>query len=200
MADLVNPPSVRREAPCVRGLRSRLASDTLRPRDKERMAFTQRIRTLRKQGRTLAQCAQEMGVGESKVVQFTRRGMYKIFCEYLATAEQAAQEITGSDVVRQARQEFATLAPDAMAYFRSCYQRHPPEDQPALGLFKDDAKAMWATDKVAKGLGLTEPEHAVRPVIHINVGSIRVEMAQVAADDAEAARAAKVIDVTPTPA
>jgi hypothetical protein len=108
--------------------------------------------------------------------------------------------VTGKEVdkvVQKAKKEFAAFAPDAIDFYRECFRRNSMEDQTEKGIFKDDEKAMWATEKVSKGLGLTEPEHAIRPQVVIQLGFIKAEVAQVQSDDSDAARAAKAIDVTP---
>jgi hypothetical protein len=181
----------------VAALQKRIASDMLTPLDKERMATARELRALRKKGLSFRACAEEMGKSETRVKELAQNANYKLFCEYFDSVEQGTDAQVVDKLVRKAKQEFAAFAPDALSYFRTCYERNPPEEHAEKGEFKDDAKAMWATERVAKGLGLTEPETAVRPVVQINIAHIRMEQAMVAADDAEADAVQKAIDVTP---
>jgi len=182
----------------VSGLEKRLQSDTLTTREKERYELARQIRTLQGQGKTLHQVARTIGVSSALVEQFVRRGVYKTYCAHLDKLAVGEDQLAIDKVVHNAKQEFASFAPDALAYYRTCFIRNPIEDRADKGEFKDDDKAMWATEKVSKGLGLTEPEHAVRPIINISVGHIHAEMKRVAADDAEAEAASRTIDITPT--
>jgi len=186
------------ESPIVRGLRNRLEADTLNPEDKKKMALAKELRTLRKQGLTLAQCSAKLGINEHQAEQFARRGVYKLFCQYFEELERTTDEEKACEIARETKRQFVAFGPDALAYYRTCFLRNPPDEQEEKGEFKDDAKAMWATERVSKGLGLTEPEQTGRPVININIAHIRAEQEMVNADDAEAAAAAKAIDVTPT--
>lgn len=189
-----------RKSPGNKALQNRLEADTLSVSDKEKLELTRQIRALRKKGLTLRQCSVAAGVGQRKVEQFANRGIYKLFCEYLDRLERGTDEEVVEKVVRKAKHEFAGFAPDTIDYYRTCFLRNPLTDREEKGEFRDDAKAMWAADKVSKGLGLTEPEHAIRPIINISIAHIKFEQEMVNADDAEAAAAARAIDVTPTPA
>lgn len=181
-----------------RALQRRLETDTLKPEDKEKLELARELRRLRKQGLSFRECSERMGQTEARLEKFARRQSFATFCRYLETLEKGTNEEATAVVVRKAKQEFAAFAPDTIAYYRTCFERNPPEDQAEKGEFKDDAKAMWASERVSKGLGLTEPDTAVRPVVQINIAHIRMEQAMVAADDAEAAAVQKAIDVTPT--
>jgi len=181
----------------VIALKRRLTTGTLTPEDKERFELTRRLRELRRDGKTIEECAGLLGMRREMIGQFMRRGVFEAFSQHLESLERGTDEKAVEHVVRMARKDFAGFAPDAITYYRSCFMRNAEEERAEKGEFKDDAKAMWATDKVSKGLGLTEPETAVRPIVHINVGYIRNEMLRVAEDDAEAEAAARAITVTP---
>lgn len=169
-------------------LQRRLETDTLTPEDRERFDLARKLRELRREGLSMRAIAERLGKGESGLTQFMRRGVFAVFNGYLQGLEKGEDEVACDEVVRKARVDFRALAPDAIEYYRSCYARD------AEGAWKDDAKAMWATERVGRGLGLTEPDIAARPVIQINIAHIRAEAAEVAEDDALARDA---IDVTP---
>lgn len=176
----------------VKALERRLRADQLTPEDKDRFEMVKKIRAGRKAGMTIEQCAQVVGKKPRMVEQFIYRGVYKLFSAHLDRLESGDEEQAAAKIIRAAKTKFAHFTPDAIDYIRSCFMKD--ED----GKWLDDAKAMWATEKVMKGTGLTEPEHVVRPNITIQIAHIRHETAAVAADDAEAEAA--VIEVTPTEA
>ena len=175
----------------VLALKRRLETDNLTPEDKERLELARRLRELHRDGKTLEECAHVLGQHPKMLAQFARRGVYKLFCDYLERLEHGDDEKAVERVVRKARTEFAGFSPDAIQYIRGCFRR---DEQ---GEWSDDGKAMWATQLVAKGVGLTEPQSVVRPIININIAALKAEMSQVASDDAEADAAARAITVTP---
>lgn len=180
-------------------LQRRLLTGELDERDKRDLALARQVRKLRKEGATILEAARLTGTTERKLQQWMQRSTFQALDRYLANLEgDTPEEAKIEEVVRTAKSQFAQFAPDAIDYYKECFARNPVEEQIEKGTFKDDAKAMWATDKVSKGLGLTEPEHAVRPVINIQHAYIRHETNLVQSDDAEAVAASKAIDVTST--
>jgi len=184
----------------LKGLARRLTTNQLTIEDKGALTQVRQIKALKREGATLIQIARETGMTEPAVRQYLKRGVYRLYADHLDQLEQGDDEKQIEKTVRTAKQKFASFAPDAIDYYRECFLRNPVDHQSLDGVFKDSARAMWATEKVSKGLGLTEPEHIVRPVVHIDLRLIHAEMAMVATDDATAAEAARTIDVTPTPA
>lgn len=182
----------------LKGLARRLTANQLTIEDKEALKVVRQIKALKREGATLIEVARETGMTEPAVRQYIKRGVYRLYADYLDQLEQGDDEKQIEKTVKTAKQQFASFAPDAIDYYRECFARNPLDLQAMDGIFKNDARAMWATEKVSKGLGLTEPEHIVRPVVHIDLRLIHAEMAMVASDDAMAADAARTIDVTPT--
>ena len=184
----------------LKALSRRLASGQLEPEDKEALTKVRQIVALQREGATLLEVARETGMTEPTVRQYIKRGVYRLYADYLAQVEQGDDEKQVEKVVKTAKQKFAMFAPDAIDYYQECFLRNPIDLQTTDGVFKDSARAMWATEKVSKGLGFTEPEHVARPVVHIDLRLIHAEMEMVKNDDATAAEAARTIDVTPTQA
>lgn len=175
----------------MRALERRLAKHELNDEDKAQLELSKKLYYLRKEGNTYAECARAVGRSERQVQLFMARGAYARFIDYMRAVDAGDDAKLVEKVVREAKQEFAKFAPDAIEYYRTCFAR---DDD---GNFADDGKAQWATEKVSKGLGLTEPEQAVRPVIQIGQAFIVHEMKMVDADDKLAK--GDVIDVTPEP-
>lgn len=184
----------------LKAIQRRLVSGQLEPEDKEALTKVRQIVALKREGATLVEVARETQMSEPQVRQYIKRGVYRLYADYLAQLEQGDDEKQVEKLVKTAKQRFASFAPDAIDYYQECFQRNPIDLQTTDGIFKDSARAMWATEKVSKGLGFTEPEHVARPVVHIDLRLIHAEMAMVATDDATAAEAARTIDVTPTQA
>lgn len=176
----------------MKALERRMAKHELNDEDLRLLELSKKLYHLRKEGATYAECGRAVGQTDKQVRQFMARGQYARFIDYMRACERGDDEKQVEKVVREAKHEFAKFAPDAIEYYRSCYLK---DDD---GNWLDDGKAQWATEKVSKGLGLTEPEHAVRPVVQIGQAFIVNEMKMVDADDALAR--GKVIDVTPEPA
>lgn len=174
----------------VAGLKRRLDTDTLSDADKERLELTRRLRELRAEGRSFEECGELLAVNPKTLAKFARGGVFKLLSDHLEGLESGEDAEASERLVRQAKQDFAGLAPSAIAFLRSCFKR--TEDGKD---FADRGDAQWATQLVAKGIGLTEPQNAVRPVIQINLGVIQAELQEVGRDDASAASA--VIEVTP---
>ena len=183
----------------IDGLWERLHSGALTADDKRKLELTKGLRAGRAQGLSLAACSRQLGVTESQIHQFVRRGVYTLLCQYLDALEVGADKGKTEVIVQKAKNDFAGFAPDAIDFYRTAFLRNPEEAREEKGEWRDSALAQWATEKVSKGLGLTEPEQAVRPIVHIEHAYIRIETSQVSEDDAEAARAARAIDVTPEP-
>src|SRR5689334_3028557 len=135
----------------ILGLRKRLAADTLTPEDKDKLALARDLRALRAKGLNRSELAVRLKMSERAVESFGESATFILLPRNLAALDRGADAETADRIVRKAKQEFAGFAGDAIDYFRSCYERNHPEDQPEKGIFKDDAKAMWATEKVAKG-------------------------------------------------
>lgn len=192
MTDIPKPIKAARTG-LMRALERRLAKHELNDDDRAQLELSKKLYYLRKEGNTYAECARAVGSTERQVQQFMGRGAYARFIDYMRAVDAGDDEKLVEKVVRDAKQEFAKFAPDAIEYYRTCFARDND------GNFADDGKAQWATEKVSKGLGLTEPEHAVRPVIQIGQAFIVGEMKMVDADDALAKATAKVIDVKPEP-
>ena len=170
----------------LKALERRLVNDELTPQDKEELERVRQVRILRKGGATVLECARKTGQTEARLSQFMRRGIYKLFDAHLAGLERGDDDKAVGDVVRGAKQAFVQFAPDAIDFYRECYKRNPLEDQEEKGIFKDPARAEWATERVGKGLGLTEPDVATRPTIQIGSAIIVGELNVIAADDAQA--------------
>jgi hypothetical protein len=173
-------------------------SGASKPSDRERLELTRRLRELVREGKTLEECGAILGQRPKTLGHFMRRGVFKVFSDYLEGVESGDDAKAIERMMRWARVEFVGLAPYAIEYFESCFERNPPEEWAERGRWKDDAKARWATQFIAKALRLLEPEHATRPVIHISAASIRAELEEVAAEDARAEaawRASSEMDV-----
>jgi len=170
----------------LKSLERRLVNDDLTPEDKAELERVRQVRALRKDGATILECARKTGQTEARLSQFMRRGIYKLFDAHLAQLERGDDDKAVGDVVRGAKQAFVQFAPDAIAFYQECYRRNAPEDQEEKGIFRDPARAEWATERVSKGLGLTEPDISTRPTIQIGSAIIVGELTIIAADDAQA--------------
>ena len=179
----------------MKALAFRLNTNALSDEDKEKLAEVQQILALKKDGATILECARRLGKTERALQQYMQRGVYKLFVDYALKLERGDDDKQIGEIVRSARQAFAQFAPDAIDFYKECYRRNPVDEQPEKGIFVDPARAEWATERVSKGLGLTEPEVAVRPMIHIKSAIIVGELHAAALDDA---RARAAIDITPT--
>lgn len=181
----------------VKALERRLVNDELTPEDKAELERVRQVRALRKSGATILECARKTGQTEARLSKFMKRSMYKLFEDYLIRLERGDDEKAIGDIVRGAKEAFAQFAPDAIDFYRECFQRNAVEDQEEKGIFKDPARAEWATERVSKGIGLTEPDIATRPTINIGSAIIVGELSVIAQDDRQA-REAITIDITPT--
>lgn len=177
-----------RKSPRVMALEQRLADGTLTPEDKEKLDLTRRVRELRLAGNTYAKCAEELGLKQKNLEAFARAGVYKTLSAHVAAMEEGSEEVATERVIKQTRNEFALCGPLAARVVRESFKRDADD------ALVDKGQAMWATQMVAKGLGLTEPQSAGRPTITINIGTIQAELGTVRADDSLARGA---IDVTP---
>lgn len=171
-------------------LQRRLATDSLRESDKVEMATAKRVREMERRGVSSLDIAREIGKDDRHTRRYMQGPVYLAFAAHLDAIERGDEGKLVDKIVRQAKNDFAQFAPDAIQYIRECFRR--TDDGKA---WKDDGKAQWATQLVAKGLGLTEPETAVRPQINIAGHYIHIETQQVKEDDEEARNA--IIDVTP---
>lgn len=190
-------PSVRipqsRRTGNAKALARRLSADLLRDEDKRLVETVTRIRALHKKGASSLEISRALGRQERDVRRLTAGKSFEVVSEHLERLESGNDAKLVDRIVRQAKQDFAQFAPDAIRYIRECFTRTPDN-----AAWKDDAKAQWATQLVAKGLGLTEPDTAIRPQINIHGNYIHVETAQVEEDDEEA-RIAAATDITPLP-
>lgn len=178
-----------------RALRGRLERGELRPHDQERLELARKARPLIAKRLPISEIANKLEIKRTTMDQIIKSSSFRICVDYLAEQEQLDGVTNVEELVRKARAEFVQLAPDTLDYYRDCFRRNPVEEQEVLGLWRDVERAERAAAQVAKGLGLTEPEHAARPIIHINLAHMQFQMYQVAEEDARAARA---IDVTPS--
>jgi hypothetical protein len=175
-------------------LQLHLERGTLNDVDKEQLAFTRVVRTHMQKRRTIKEIADITEKSPYYIRRFISSAAFRVCCDYLTELETMGDAQDSDVLVRKAREEFLAMAPDALEYYRDCFARHPEEAWPKLGKWKSDEKAQWASQQVAKGLGLSEPEHATRPIIQINLQHMQFEMNQV---DAEDALDQQAIDVTP---
>lgn len=180
----------------IKALERRLLKNDLTQEDKQQLERVQRIRRLREGGATYKEIGTQLGETDRAIEQFMRRGVYKLYVDYIRRLEAGDDERQTELMVKSAKQQFAQFAPDAIDFYRKCFRRD------ALGEFENDAMAQWATEKVSKGLGLTEPDQIVRPVVNIAHAVIIAETKQLDEEDALARVSAKaeVIDVKALPA
>lgn len=171
-------------------LARRLHADLLKEDDKALLETVKRVREYQRKGASELEIARAVGMQARAVNKLIVGPSFKVISDYLELVERGDDAKLTDRIVRDAKSEFAQFAPDAIRYIRECFAR--TSDHTA---WKDDAKAQWATQLVAKGLGLTEPETAVRPQINIAGHYIHIETQQVKEDDEEARNA--IIDVTP---
>lgn len=175
------------------GLQRRLETDTLTQEDRERIELVRRVKEMRADGKTFDEIGPLVDYNPKSLAKFVRGGVYKLLSDHLESLDNVTDEKAVERVVRRAKQDFAGLTPSAIAFLKTCFKRTPDGKE-----FLDPGLAQWATNLVAKGTGLTEPSHVVRPVIQINLGVIKAELKDVSGDD-ERARSA-VIEITPSPA
>lgn len=176
----------------LKALERRLVNNELSEDDKRTQAEVRQVVALRREGATILECARKIGKSERALQQFMKRGVYKLHCDYLAKLERGEDEKQIRDVVKTAKEAFAQFAPDAIDFYKECFERNPIEEQSEKGIFKDPARAEWATERVSKGLGLTEPDISTRPTISIASAVIVGELRVMAADDARAEEAITV--------
>lgn len=169
----------------------RLERNLLSDQDKEQLEQTGKVRKLMKTGASTREVARALGMHEYALTRLLAAPIFNVYNKHLEEVEKGDNQKIVDRIVRQAKSDFAQFAPDAIAFIRGCFARTTD------GKWLDKADAQWATQLVAKGLGLTEPETAVRPIIHIQTAAIRIETEQVREDDEEARRALKARDVTP---
>lgn len=181
----------------LKALERRLVNNELSVEDKETYEMVRQVVALRRKGATILETARKVGKTERSLQQFMQRGVFKMFVDYELKLQRGTDEKQVQDVVRGAKQAFAQFAPDAIDFYRECFLRNPEEDWEEKGIFRDPARAEWATERVSKGLGLTEPDVATRPTILINSAIIVGELAVMALDD-KRAKDEMTIDITPT--
>lgn len=181
-------PGVKGVATRVVSFRQRLRQGTLGPDELKLYERAKALYALRKQGYTQAQCAAELNLPVSSVGAFLTRGTYRTVVEHIEATTGEAANADNERQMRELRGRFILLGPKAMTALERSFEEAKP------GEYKDDGKMMWATQMVARGLGLTEPPPPARPAIQINIGTLKAELADIRADDARARRA---IDVTP---
>lgn len=173
----------------LKALERRLVNNELSDEDRALQEQVRQVVALRREGATILECARKVGKTERALQQFMKRGVFKLHMDYLLKLERGDDERQVGDVVRTAKQAFAQFAPDAIDFYKECFERNPIEDQEEKGIFKDPARAEWATERVSKGLGLTEPDVATRPTINIASAVIVGELRVMGADDARAQEA-----------
>lgn len=180
----------------VRALAKRLNANELEKEDREEIARVRQVLALRREGASVLECARATGQTERRLSQYMKRTPFKLYADYILKLERADDDRQVSDVVKTTKQEFIRFGPDAIDFYRECFERNPVEEQEQKGIFKDPARAEWATERVSKGLGLTEPDVSTRPVINITSPVIIGELKVIASDDARAKEDA--IEVTAT--
>lgn len=176
----------------LKALERRLANNELSAEDKATVSQVRQVVTLRREGATILECARKTGRTERALAQFMKRGVFAHYHDYIVKLERGDDERQVQDVVRGAKQAFAQFAPDAIDFYRECFLRNPLDQQAKHGIFKDPARAEWATERVSKGLGLTEPDISTRPTINIGSAIIVGELMVMAAEDRKAAEAITV--------
>lgn len=176
----------------MKALERRLVRNDLTAEDKVELTRVQRLYRLRKEGATYSEIARTVGEPQKNVEAFMSRGAYKLFVDYIHRLEAGDDERQAEQFVKTAKQQFAQFGTDAIDFYRVCFRRD------GMNEFENQALAQWATEKVSKGLGLTEPDHIVRPVVNIAHAVIVAESRQVDEEDALARASVRVIDVTPT--
>lgn len=173
----------------LKALERRLANNELTPEDQAQLKDVRQVLALRKDGATILECARKTGRTERQLGQWMKRGTYALYVDYVAKLERADDSKQVAEVVRGAKEAFAQFAPDAIDFYRECFLRNPVDEQAEKGIFKDPARAEWATERVGKGLGFTEPDVATRPTIQIGSAIIVGELAIMQQDDARAKEA-----------
>jgi len=172
----------------------------------ERLEFTRRYLALKRGGKNITEIARILEKDPGTIHRILRSAAFRWCCEHLEKEEKLKAEghpkinlpapqrekRSVEELVSEARVEFASFIPDTLDFYRDCFRRNPPEEQELLGVWKDVERAEWAATQVSKGLGLTEPEHAMRPTITIHLGAIGHVLSQVMSEDIHA------IDITPT--
>jgi len=180
----------------LKALERRLVNNDLTAEDAAELKTVRQVVALRREGATILECARKVGLTERALGQRLKRGVWALYEDYARKLERGNDEKQVQDVVRGAKQAFAQFAPDAIDFYKECFKRNPIEEQDEKGIFVDPARAEWATERVSKGLGLTEPDVATRPTINIGSAIIVGELSILAQDDAKAEQA--IIDITPT--
>lgn len=170
----------------VRALAKRLNGNELTQEDRDEIARVRQVLALRREGASILECARATGQTERRLQQYMKRTPYKLYADYIIRLERADDERQVGDVVKSTKQEFVRFGPDAIDFYHECFLRNPVEDQEKKGIFKDPARAEWATERVSRGLGLTEPDIAVRPTINIASPIIVGELTIISRDDARA--------------
>lgn len=163
----------------------------------QRLALTKAIRACQADKLTWDEMATELKQTANGLRQFARCASFRRCAAELDRQVDIPVAVEDVEtVVQDAKAKFARLAPSAVEFYQDCFQRHPEGEWAQKGKWIDKELAERAAAQVAKGIGLTEPEQAVRPIIQINLAHMQFQMNQVAEEDARAARA---IDVTPSP-
>lgn len=166
----------------------RLREGSATEEDNKDLARARLYRDMKRRGHSDLEIARAMGMQDRSVRGFVTGKLGRALLDYLTEREVAKTDKAMDDVVAQARRDFAALTPKSVKFLDWCMREKKDGTPEDVGLFQ------WAAAIVAKGAGLTEPSTAVRPVIQINVGSIKIEQAQVNADDEMARQAAITVD------
>lgn len=172
-----------------RALRARLQANALTVDDTEKLKRARLLRAQLADGATYQAASRVIGEHAKTLAKFANSPAYTFLCEHMDRQEIISLDETGAKAIARSRAAMAELTPEAVRYLRDCFRR--AESGEPL----DDAKAMWATELVARKSDLLASPHANRskPVVVINIGQLNAACDQVRA--IEAAR-----DITPVEA
>lgn len=179
-----------------KALQRRLALNALTEEDKAELALVTRVEALRRQGATRLECARACGFTEQKMKDKMGNKTWGLLADFAKALAEGRQERAVKETVKSARERFLEFAPDAIDFYQECFRRNPLEEQEEKGIFVDPARAEWATERVSKGLGFTEPDVATRPTISIASAIIVGELAIVNSDDTKAKNAVIEVEAT----
>jgi transposase-like protein len=194
-------------------LRQRLAAGQLTPDDKALLERARLVRVERSAGRAFTEIAPRVGITHQQLARWVRGATYRVLAEYLDRGAVAEANATAEGRVQEARTALAGLAPDAVRVLEESFARHPagtqrtikgPDGKPQAvdigGTLVSKADAQWAAEKVLRGTGLTETGISARPVVVINVESIKAVLTAIRADVARPARAPEPVEIDVSPA
>lgn len=146
-------------------------------------------------GKTIAAIAAELGdISRSSLTRFIGSAKFKGALRVIESGGLATRaDVDEETALETARRTLAGTLPDALDFLIYCFKRD--EEKPSRP-YKDEGLAQWATERLLKSTGLTDPKvnGGAAPAIVVTAEAMQVMLGAIRGDDSVREK-----DVTPQP-